>query len=286
MNDQTPGEQHLRRGTPSRERGLGVIQILRSVWRNRGLVREMARRELTDLHAGQAAGVIWLAVHPIFLFVVYAFLFSVVFRMRIGDRGPTDYLIYLFSGLAPWLLTADVFSRSAGVIIANATIVKKVTFPIEVLVAKTVLSSLMVQGILFLCVILYTIVMRAEIQPSFILLPVVIGLHVCFLWGLAMLLASLTPYFRDVPELIRVFVTINIYLVPIVYLPGMVPEPLRFVMNLNPFSYLIWCYQDVIYYGKITSIVPWIVLSALAMLALAAGSYIFSRLRPHFSSVI
>jgi lipopolysaccharide transport system permease protein len=286
MNDQPAGEHYVRRIAAPRERGLGIIDLAQSVWRNRALVREMARREMTDMHAGQAAGVIWLAVHPLFLFAVNAFLFSVVFSMRIGDRGPTDYLVYLFSGLAPWLLTADVMSRSAGVVISNSSIVKKVTFPIEILIAKTVLSSLIVQGTLFVCVLVYAIVTRGALQWSFVLLPLVIGLHVCLLWGMAMLLASLTPYFRDTPEIVRIFVTVSIYLVPIVYLPGMVPSALRFIILMNPFSYLIWCYQDVIYYGKIVNIHSWIGLFIFTSAVLIAGSYVFSRLRHHFSSVM
>ena len=286
MSDETEGGQRIRRAASPGERGLGVSRILRSVWRNRALVREMTRRELTDLHAGQAAGVIWLVVHPLFLFAVYAFLFSVVFSMRIGERGPTDYLVYLFSGLAPWLMTADVLARSSHVIVSNAAIVKKVTFPTEVLIAKTVLASVLVQGLLFACVVIYAVVTRGHLPWSFLLLPVVFVLHLALLWGLAILLASFTPYFRDVPELVRIFVTINIYLVPIVYLPNMVPGALRFVVDLNPFSYLIWCYQEIIYYESAGRPVAWLGLIAFSGGAVLAGSYVFSRLRHHFSSVV
>lgn len=286
MSDETEGAQHIRRTASPGEGGFDVRRILRSVWHSRALVREMTRRELTDLHAGQAAGVIWLVVHPLFLFAVYAFLFSVVFSMRIGEKGPTDYLVYLFSGLAPWLMTADVLARSSNVIVSNAAIVKKVTFPTEVLIAKTVLASVLVQGLLFACVIVYAVVTRGHLPWSFLLLPVVFGLHLVLLWGLAMLLASLTPYFRDVPELVRIFVTINIYLVPIVYLPNMVPGALRFVVDLNPFSYLIWCYQEIIYYESAGRPAAWFGLILFSGAALLAGSYVFSRLRHHFSSVV
>ncbi|RYF30920.1 MAG: ABC transporter [Comamonadaceae bacterium] len=286
MNHETEGAQQIRRATAPRERGIAALGVVKSLWRNRALVREMTRRELTDMHAGQAAGVIWLVVHPLFLFAVYAFLFSVVFSMRIGDKGPTDYLVYLFSGLAPWLMTADVLARSSNVIVSNGTIVKKVTFPTEVLIAKAVLASVLVQGLLFACVIVYAVVTRGHLPWSFLLLPVVFGLHLALLWGLAMLLASLTPYFRDVPELVRIFVTINIYLVPIVYLPNMVPGPLRFVIDLNPFSYLIWCYQEIIYYESAGRPAAWLGLIVFSGAALLAGSYVFSRLRHHFSSVV
>jgi lipopolysaccharide transport system permease protein len=280
------GDNFLRRGVAPSERGLGVVVLISSVWRQRALVWEMARREMTDMHAGQAAGAVWLAVHPLLMFAVYAFLFTVVFSVRIGSNGPSDYLVYLFSGLAPWLITQDIMSRSAGVVLANATIVKKVSFPIEVLVAKAILSSLLVQMTLFICVIQFIIISRGAVSWMFFFLPVVFILHILLLWGISLFLASITIYFRDTAEFVRVFVTINIYLMPIVYLPGMVPASLQFVLYLNPFSYLIWCYQDVLYFGSFTNPRAWIVLPVFSGLMLALGSYVFSRLRHHFSSVM
>jgi lipopolysaccharide transport system permease protein len=280
------GDNFLRRVIAPIERGTGVIRLMRSLWHHRGLVWEMARREMTDMHAGQAAGAVWLAIHPLLMFAVYAFLFTVVFSVRIGSNGPSDYLVYLFAGLAPWLMTQDVMSRSAGVILANASIVKKVSFPLEVLVAKTIFSSIAIQTVLFVCVILFTIFSRGYIPWTFALLPILMFMHFCLIWGIALLLASLTPYLRDTTEFIRVYVTVNIYLMPIVYLPGMVPAPLRFILDINPFSYLIWCYQDVIYYGAITNYKAWIILPIFSLIMLCAGSYVFSRLRHHFSSVM
>jgi lipopolysaccharide transport system permease protein len=279
-------EDAVRKRSTPRERGLGIVMLGKSVWRNRELVWEMARREMTHLHAGQAAGQVWLVIHPLLVFLVYAFLFTTVFKVRIADRGPEDYLVYLFAGLAPWLMTQDVITRSCGVMLANVSIVKKVLFPSEVLVAKTVVSSVVVQGVLMVCALGFIIVVKDGPAWTLLLLPIVIFMHLCLLWGLALLLAAATPYFRDLSEIVRIFITINIYLLPILYLPNMMPEPLQFVLSLNPFSSLVWCYQDVLYFREIQRPEAWVTLAVLSFAALAAGSYAFSRLRHHFSSVI
>jgi lipopolysaccharide transport system permease protein len=286
MTSHVPSATMIRRGEAPHERGFGVLRLIRSIARQRALVLEMARRELTDMHAGQAAGIVWVAVHPLLLFAVYALLFTVVFRVRIGDRGPSDYLIYLFAGLTPWLLTQDVMSRAVQVMTSNISIVKKVMFPVEVLVAKTLIASLAVQLVLLCSVLLYIVGARVALPLTFLLLPVLFLLHLTLLWGLSLLLASVTPYFRDVHELVRVFVTVNIYLMPVMYLPDMVPEALRFTLGMNPFSSLIWCYQDVLYFGTIAHPGAWLMLTFLAMATLAAGSYLFVRLRHHFASVL
>ena len=276
----------IRQGVPRTVRAFGIPQLARSIIKHRALVLEMSRREMTDMHAGQVAGVVWLVVHPLLLFAVYAFLFTIVFKVRIEGRGPHDYLVYLFSGLVPWLLTQDVLSRTANVLVVNISIVKSVMFPIEVLVAKTVVSTVVVQFVLFAATVIYIVVTRGTIPATFLLLPVLIGLHLLMLWGLALLLAAITPYFRDVPEILRVFLTVNIYLMPIMYLPDMAPAPLRFILIVNPFSSLIWCYQDVLYFGSIVHPAAWAVFAAMSVGSLAAGSYVFARLRYYLAGVL
>ena len=281
-----PAAPSLRRGLPERARGSGIFVLLRSVLAHRALVRELARREMTDVHAGQAGGALWVIIHPIVLFAVYAFLFTTVFKVRIGDRGSSDYMVYLFAGLAPWLMTQDVLSRATGIMFANSTIVKKVMFPVEALVAKTIFAALKVQGVLFVVVLAYVIIVREEVLWTMSLLPVLFFLHVMLLWGLALFFSVMAPYFRDLSEFMRIFLVINIYLIPVMYVPNMVPEALRFVLAVNPFSHLIWCYQDLIYFQSIAHPASWGVVAFISCAAMLLGSYVFIRLRSHLASVV
>ncbi len=276
----------IQRGIAPTETGFGIFQLLRSLIRNRALIREMARRELTDMHAGQAAGLFWLVVHPVLLFLVYAFLFTVVFKVRIGERGPQDYLVYLFSGLGPWLLTQDLLARAPNVLVANQTIVKKVLFPTEVLIAKTLASSLFIQSILMSLVVAYVIFAHQGLGVIYVALPILILLHLGILWGIALFLAALTPAFRDIPEMVRVFLAVSIYLMPIMYLPEMAPGPLQVLLHLNPFSYLVWCYQDIFYYGSFEHPLAWAVTACFSAVSLACGSFVFVRLRHYFGSML
>lgn len=276
----------IRRNADVGESGIGVLRLLQTLRDHRTLILELARRELTDLHAGQLGGFLWLVLHPLLMFAIYSFLYTVVLKVRISEGGPSDYTIYLFSGLAPWLLTQDVISRCAGVMIANVGIVKKVMFPVEAIVAKTLAASLIVQSVLLVLVIVTTIWVRGTVPSSLWLLGILIPMHFALLWGLALLLSAMTPYFRDTIELVRVFLTVNMFLMPVIYLPDMVPASLRFIVQVNPFSHLIWCYQDVLYFGGIKHPWSWLLTFIISGAALASGSYVFLRLRHHFSSVL
>jgi lipopolysaccharide transport system permease protein len=195
-------------------------------------------------------------------------------------------MVYLFAGLAPWLMTQDVLSRATGIMAANSTLVKKVMFPLEALAAKSILASLKVQSILLATVVVYVCVVREGVPLTMALLPALLLLHVGLLWGLALFLSVMTPYFRDISEFMRIFLLVNIYLIPVMYVPNMVPASLRFVLTINPFSHLIWCYQDLIYFEGIAHPASWVVTGLFAGVALLLGSYVFLRLRGHLASVV
>ena len=268
------------------ERGFGVWTLMQSVWKKRSLVNELARREVMDLHASQTGGFLWIVVHPLLLFVVYSFLFTFVLKVRIGAKGPEDYTVYLFSGLAPWLFSQDVLYRAANVMLVNITIVKKVMFPMEALVAKAVLASVFAQAALLLMVLLFTVAIRGVIPPSMLLLIVLVPMHLAMLWGLSLMLSSFTPYLRDTVEILRIFLTVTVFLIPVMYLPEMVPQGLGILVLANPFSHLIWCYQDAIYFGHVAHPGAWIVTAIFSVVCLYAGSYVFLRLRHHVASVL
>src|SRR5262245_23508511 len=108
----------------------------------------MTRRELTERFAGHVVGALWTIGLPIITFLVYLFLFGVIFQQKVESRGlslPLDFSVYLLAGLVPWLMLADVMAKSTGAIIGNASLVKQVVFPIEVLPVKIVLAALVTQ---------------------------------------------------------------------------------------------------------------------------------------------
>jgi lipopolysaccharide transport system permease protein len=276
----------IRRASNVVEHGPGVIRLIRSVLQHRSLIVELARRELTDPHAAQFGGFFWLIIHPLMMFLVYVFLFTLVFKVRIGQSGPEDYVVYLCAGLAAWFITQDALLRAAAVMMSNSTIVKKVMIPLEVLVAKTMLASLFAQGLLLILVVIASVWIKGASPIMALLLAALIPIHLLLLWGLALFLSVVTPYMRDILEILRVLFTVNMYIMPIMYIPEMVPPLLRPLLTANPFSHLIWCYQDALYFQSVAHPNSWLITASFAVIAACGGSYVFVRLRHNLSSVL
>jgi lipopolysaccharide transport system permease protein len=65
-----------------------------------------------------------------------------------------------------------------------------------------------------------------------------------------------------------------------------VPSVFKPLLYANPFSYMIWCYQDVLYFGRFAHPFAWIVFMAFSMLSLYVGYRVFKKLKPYFGNVL
>jgi lipopolysaccharide transport system permease protein len=261
---------------------------VRSLWHQRSLCIELARRDLGAQFAGQVLGAFWIIGHPLLLFGVYVFIFAVVMKVRIATSldMPRDYSTYILAGLIPWLSVQQSLTRSAGALIAQAGLVKQVVFPIEVLPLGAVLISFVPLAVGLLIVALQTLASQGGLPWTYVLLPLVLCCHLFLMTGFAFVLSGLTPFFRDIKDIILVLTVVGVYVIPAFYLPQWVPEILRGFLYANPFSYVIWVYQDVLYFGAINHPSAWLIFIGGSGAAFSIGFRAFRLVRPYIANVL
>ena len=265
-----------------------MADLSRLVTRDRQLLWELAKRDIRDRYAGQMLGVLWALGHPLLLMEVYVFIFSYVFRLKIGGTTdlPLDYTAYILSGLVPWLAFQDGMSRATTIISGNVNLVKQAVFPLHVLPVKVCLASslnLLIGGAILLA---YVLISHKSLHATTLLVPLLFGMQLVWMVGVAFIVAAVGTYFRDLKDVVVVFTLIGLYLMPVFYLPAMVPGIFRPILYANPFSYLIWCYQDAIYFGRFEHPWAWPVFACLAVLTFYGGFRLFRRVQPGFGSVL
>lgn len=264
-------------------------EILSLLLRRRELLIEMTKRELTEKHAGQMLGAVWTFGHPIVLMSVYVFLYTIVFRGRIESHGlplPTDYTVYILSGLVPWLMFQESISKGTSVVVGNANLVKQVVFPIEILPIKVVLASITTLTILLSLLFLYVLIRFQTFSWWFLLVPALVVTQAVAMSGVAFALSAIGCYIRDLRELTTIFGMVNIYLIPVVYLPDWVPKLVRPLLYANPFSYMVWCYQDALSGGAPQHPWAWLVFPVLSAVVFAVGYRTFRKLKPYLGNVL
>ena len=266
-----------------------LVQSFSVLFRYRQLIREMTKAEISTRYAGQTLGVLWAFLQPAVQVGVYIFVFAFVFKTKYGGTTelPLDYTAFLLSGLIPWLAMQESLGKSPTVILNNANLVRQMVFPIEILPIKDVLaSSLTLFFSLYLMIIYVLVTNNGELMMSYLLLPILIFLQILGSIGLCYILSSIGAYFRDLQSFVEAFLRIGLFIAPIFYLPTMIPPALNMVFKCNPFSYMIWCYHDVLYYGRIEHPEAWWVFSALSIGGFYIGYKIFNKLKLGLGEVL
>lgn len=267
----------------------------RQVWsllaQHHSLITEMTRRELRDRYAGQALGVIWAIGHPLFLMALYVFLFAYVFPGRIADLGGASrgLVTYVLAGLVPWLAFSESMTRGTEAIIGEGRLVKQVVFPVEVLPIKIALVAFVTQVVTAPALFVVILVADGRIPvTAFLLLPLM-ALQLMAMAGVNFACSALTVFLRDIREFLRVFTTAGLFLAPILYRPEWIEQvfpPFRLILQLNPFSHLVWCYQDALFFGRIAHPISWLVVTILSIAAMLIGFRLFRRLKPLFGDML
>lgn len=256
--------------------------------RRRELLLELAKRELTDRYAGQWLGAWWVIVHPLIMMGVYVVLFGVILQIKLerAPGVPGDYILYLLAGLIPWLALQDGLVRSCQAITGHATLVKQVVFPVEVLPLKSMVPALVSQMVALSVLVAYVLVQEHRISLAYGLLPLVVALQALLTIGLAYAVSAVAVYIRDLKDLVQVFGVVGLYLVPALYVPEWVPDLLRPVVTMNPFSSMVWCYQDVLYWGTIAHPWAWVAFPLTTLVACLAGAAVFRHLKTWFGNAL
>lgn len=258
-----------------------------SIVKHRRLLFEMARRDVSDRYAGQVLGSVWAVIHPVMTIAVYIFMFAVVFRVKMDASLaiPGDHTLYMMSGLVPWLVMADVLGRSSTIVSSQASLVKQVVFPVEILPVKMVLASLPTFLIGFAGLAIYALAVDRA-SPALLLYPLAALPLYLFLLGVAFALAAVGIFLRDIREIVQMYTLIGIYVAPIFYFMDWVPERLRYLVYLNPVTIFVETFHDAAYYGGIRSWLLWLAAFGLGCAATWLGAMVFARLKPHFGSYL
>ena len=267
---------------------VSLIEMGASLWRHRRLVQVLIQREVIGRYRGSVMGILWSFFNPVFMLVIYTFVFSVVFKARwnVDSDSKTEFALVLFAGLIMFNLFSECVNRAPGLIISNANYVKKVVFPLEIL-PWVVLGSAMFHALISLCVWLAAYLVLFGMPPTTVLLlPLIIVPFMLFIMGLSWGLASLGVYLRDVSQFIGMVTSVLMFVTPIFYPVNSLPEKYRFYLLLNPLTPAVEMTRDVLFWGKVPD------LSMLSLYALATvliawlGFAWFQKTRKGFADVL
>jgi ABC-type polysaccharide/polyol phosphate export permease len=259
------------------------------VVRYRYLFEQMVRRELRQKYKGSALGVLWYLVNPLVLMGAYTLMFTVVLR---SPFDIADYPLFLLIGIVVWTFFSQALLSAAPSLIDQAALVRKVRFPRETIPAAAVTTQLVTFAILLGLLAPVAIAIRGTVDVALLLLPVIVGCLFAFVLGLALVVAVLHAYFRDVAPILAAALLPWFFVTPIFFrasdFPGEHTHPwvgpvLRWA---NPVAPFIDGVRAVLYDGTGPGWATLGYVVGAAAIAVVAGRALFRRMQGELAVVL
>jgi len=246
------------------------------LWDYRYLIKELTIKELKLRYKRSALGFFWSFLNPLFMMLVYWFVFGTLFH-----RMPMEnYPIYLLSGLLVWNFFTISLTNSTFSLLHNAALIKKIYFPREVFPLATVCScliNLILSFIPFFIILLFAY--RTAFSPVLLLLPVALLLLFGITIGLCLLLSVISVFFRDFVQIIDFILLSWFFLTPIIYhedfLLAEYPPFLQQLYQYNPLFPVIKIFQYIFYEAQIPPLPLFFHATIFCFIAFMIGIYYF-----------
>lgn len=262
--------------------------ILSAFGSNRSLVYELTRREILGRYRGASFGMLWSLISPFLMLLVYTLAFGFIMKGRWpGSTGSTtDFALILFAGLTIHGFFAECFTRAPQLIISNTSYVKRVVFPLDILVWSMTFSALFHLAMNMVVLLLLYLCVKGGIHPTAVLLPLVVLPLVILTIGIGWITAALGVYLRDIGQIAGVIAAAMLFLSSAIIPVESVPDSYRIVFELNPLTFIINQVREVVVWGRLPD---WAGLGIYTLIACAVaviGHRMFNKLRVGFSDVL
>jgi ABC-2 type transport system permease protein len=184
----------------------------RAVLARRETLLYLVRKELKVKYASSVLGAVWSLLNPLVFLAVFTFVTKIT-----GNAVP-DYAVYLLSGLLAWNLFAVSLTTGARSVIDNANLVKKVSFPREILplaaIGVALVDYVLQSGVLLLFILVTGFGFHL---PGLALFPLAFLCLLAFTLAMTLWMAAVNVRYRDVQHLLTIGLLVWFWMTPVVY---------------------------------------------------------------------
>jgi len=186
---------------------------------------------------GSALGYLWQLMRPLLLFGVLYFVFS--HFIKVGEAVPF-YPVILLSNILLYTFFQDGTGAVSSVVDREA-LVRKVQFPRMAIPVATVLTAalnLCLNAVVILC---FALASGVDVHLSWLQIPLLLGILVVLILGLAMFLSAAYVRYRDVKPIWEVTLQLLFYASPVIYALETidVSRGVQQLLALNPLAMIL-----------------------------------------------
>ncbi len=265
---------------------LSFLTFLKVIFRQREMIRLMGIRTIKIQYSGTLLGIFWTLINPLAITLVYWFIFSIGFKVKI--TGDIPFVVVFFCGFIPWTTFNETLMANTYVLSRNSHLVKKTIFPTEILPVVNLVSNGITHGILL--VILGVVMHFNDIPFSIYNIQFIYYLFALsiFSMGLGWMFSALNVFYRDVGQVLSVALNIWFWLTPVVWTADMIPEKYRIFLQLNPMFYIVEGYKAsfVFHTPFWENVYSGIYFWTLVTTIFISGALLYRKMKPEFAEVL
>ena len=257
------------------------MNVFEELYHYRELLKTNVQKEIRGKYKGSFLGVLWSFLNPLLMVLVYAIVFPYLMRVQ-----QEHYLIYLITGIIPWIFFTTVVTSGCNCVWINGGIIKKVYFPRSILPISVVCAGLV--NFLISCIVILLFLIFGGVGLSFNIIWVIplALIQSLFSLGLLFILSAINVYVRDIEYIVQFFINLLFYATPIIYNVEMLPDKFRQLLMFNPMAHFINQYRNIFYYKAMPDFLSMLFMLCLSIIMLVIGYCIFKKLEKGFAEEV
>ena len=267
-----------------------LIEFPGFLYKNFFLISVLTKKEFQSKYKNSILGLLWAFLIPTALFATYIFAFTFVFKAKWGINTNYDsftFAFLIFIGLMTFNFFSESISRSINIIISNPSYVKKINFPLEILVFVNVISVLINYLItLFVFILIMFFYKDFSFLYIFLNMPLVLFFYFLLALGMSFIFSILGVIFKDISQIISLLITCLLFGSAVFYPVDIIPDKYQFIFQYNPIVLVIDLSRKIIFFQEIFSMMEYSIFFIEAIFVFVIGFIFFDIFKKNLADEI
>ncbi|MGN0483272.1 MAG: ABC transporter permease [Lachnospiraceae bacterium] len=246
-------------------------------WNRRFLLWELVKKGIKLKYRRSYLGIFWSLLEPLMMTIVLTVVFGTILPKKIPNAP-----MYILCGRLLYSFFSSSTKTAMKSIRSNAGMIKKVYVPKYMYP----LSSVLYNYVIFLISLLVMIPMQiyCGVAPTWHIFQAVIPLTLlcCMTYGVGLILATISVFFRDMVYLWDVILMVIMYTSAIFYTPEkFIKRGIEWILQINPIYGLIQMFRDAMF-GNAMRLDLLIYSIGFSVIVLGIGNLLFYKKQDEF----
>lgn len=257
--------------------GGGSLVSVRELFAFGDVLQELVKRDIKVRYKRSVLGIFWTMLNPLLMMVIMTIVFENLFRQTIAN-----FPIYVLSGYVVWAFFSQSTMSASTSVLDSAGLTRKVYLPPALLPLASIVSALINLVLSLIPLLLLMLVMGGTFSPALLVLPASFLLLALFAYGLGLILAASSVFFRDTVYTYGVLLVAWMYLTPLFYPAEIIPQRWAPLIQLNPVYHLVELVRAPVYAGQLPAPTHLAAAAAFSIITVLVGFWYFNAMRDRF----